>query len=80
MKVTQDDIISVITDANIPVDVNKLDSQKDLVKQGIDSLDMMNFFLALEEKFEVKIGEAEIESGEFATIQKIVEKIDEMLK
>lgn len=80
MKITQKDIISVIADANIPVDINRLDPQKELVKQGVDSLDMMNLLFALEEKFKIKIGEKDIEAGNFATIDKIACKINKLIE
>lgn len=57
--------------------VSKIDVNEDIYTQGIDSLDMMNLFLLIEEKYNIKIPDKEI--SKLNTIRKIVDYINENL-
>ena len=49
--------------AEIDSDISALDPSKDLDEQGVDSLDMINALLAIQEEFDVEISDDEIASG-----------------
>jgi acyl carrier protein len=55
MNVSQGEIISIFDDAGIAADVSKLKSDTSLRTAGVDSLDLMNILLQIEEKYGVKI-------------------------
>lgn len=55
MNVTQQDIFAVIKAAGVSVDLSKIDASASLTKSGIDSLEMMNVFLGIEERFGIRI-------------------------
>ena len=55
MTVTAEAIRNIIEEADTMVDMDSLVNNVSLVEQGVDSLDMANIYLLLEEKFDVKI-------------------------
>lgn len=55
MKVKVEDILELIKETGVLVDVNTLKSDKSLSDQGIDSLDIANIFLNIQEKYDVVI-------------------------
>ncbi|WP_300701621.1 acyl carrier protein [uncultured Campylobacter sp.] len=55
MKVKVEDILELIKETGVLVDVNTLKSDKILSDQGIDSLDIANIFLNIQEKYDVVI-------------------------
>ncbi len=55
------------------VDVKGMDPDKSITEQGVDSLDQSSVFLALEDEFEVKIENKDIEKLD--TLNKILEFI-----
>lgn len=55
MKVTVEEIISIIEEAESMADIDTLKNNIPLTEQEVDSLDMANILLLLEEKFDVKI-------------------------
>jgi acyl carrier protein len=55
MNVSHGEIISIFDDAGIAADVSKLKSDTSLRTAGVDSLDMMNILLQIEEKYGIKI-------------------------
>ena len=55
MKVTIEEIRSIIEQAESMADMDTLKNDIPLTEQEVDSLDMANILLLLEEKFDVKI-------------------------
>lgn len=55
MKVNVEDILELIKETGVLIDVNTLKSDKSLSDQGIDSLDIANIFLNIQEKYDVVI-------------------------
>lgn len=55
MKVTVEEIRSIIEEADSMADIDTLKNDIPLTEQEVDSLDMANILLLLEEKFNVKI-------------------------
>ena len=60
MNVTRDEMLSIIEGAGVSVDVGTIKCDASLSKAGIDSLEMMNVFLAIEEKAGIKIPDEDI--------------------
>ncbi|MAZ77367.1 MAG: hypothetical protein CMF39_01645 [Legionellaceae bacterium] len=61
------------------VDVNKLDYHNDLIKQGYDSLDLIDILFTLQEKFGFEISEDSIADNEWSSIDKIVLQINNII-
>jgi len=53
-------IIEALTEAGIDYDAEAYDPAKSFRDNGIDSLDVMGLFLAIQEKYGVKFAEAEV--------------------
>lgn len=62
MDVTREEILEVIEGVGVSVDVATIKSDAPLSKAGIDSLEMWNVFLAIEEKFGIKIPNEDIDA------------------
>lgn len=62
MNVTREEMLGIIESAGVSVDVAAIKSDTPLSKAGIDSLEMMNVFLAIEEKFGIKIPDEDIDA------------------
>lgn len=75
-KVTLDDIVELFDEAGIESNVSELDPKKALLDQGLDSLDMMNVFFQVEEKYGLSVGEEEIAAGDWNSLEKIVESVN----
>lgn len=58
--VTPEEIVAVIKDVGVTADVSKIKGDTPLSGAGIDSLEMMNVFLGIEEKYGVKIPDEDI--------------------
>ena len=74
MKATVENIIEVIVEAEVLGDTNEMKNDIPLSEQGIDSLDVVNVYLLLEEKFDVKIPDEDIDKVQ--TIDTIIEYIN----
>ena len=74
--VTPEDILNIIRETATMVDVEKLDYDKRLTAQGMDSLDLISTLFAIEELYKIKIEEDDIEQGKLASINAIVEFIN----
>ena len=61
MNVSQEQIVSLIQGAGVSADISSIKGGMPLRDAGIDSLDMMNVFLAIEERFAIKIPDDDIE-------------------
>ncbi|WP_257939297.1 acyl carrier protein [Campylobacter lari] len=55
MKIETKDILEILKEVGVLVDINTLEISKPLKDQGIDSLDMANLFLNLQEKYNIEI-------------------------
>ena len=60
MKATVENIKEVIDEAEVLGDVNEMKTDVPLVNQGIDSLDVVNVYLLLEEKFDIQIPDEDL--------------------
>lgn len=74
MTATQQNIIETIQEAEVLADVDTIQDDIALVEQGIDSLDIVNIYLLLEEKFDIKIPDEDL--GKVKTINQIIEYIN----
>lgn len=77
MRATIENIKEVILEAEVLGDVNEMKNDIALSEQGIDSLDIVNVYLLLEEKFDVKIPDEDL--SKVQTIDAIVEYINNQL-
>lgn len=74
MKATIENIKEVILEADILTDVNEIVNDIPLSDQGIDSLDIVNVYLLLEEKFGIKIPDEDLKK--ISTLNSIIEYIN----
>lgn len=77
MKATEKNVKEVIVEAEVLGDVNEMKNDVPLSEQGIDSLDVVNIYLLLEEKFDVKIPDEDLIKVQ--TIDAIVEYVNNKL-
>ncbi len=74
MKATVENIKEVIAEADVLASIDGMVNDVPLREQGIDSLDVVNVYLLLEEKFDVKIPDEDLDKVQ--TIDSIVEYIN----
>ena len=60
MEITKNDVIEIIDSAGILVDTNNLLNDINLQEQGVDSLDIVNIYMMLEDKFNIKIPDTDL--------------------
>lgn len=60
MKATIENVKEAIIEADVLGDVSEMKNDVALSEQGIDSLDVVNVYLILEEKFDVKIPDEDL--------------------
>jgi len=77
MKATVENVKEIIGEAEVLGDASEMKSDLPLSEQGIDSLDVVNVYLLLEEKFDVKIPDEDL--NQVQTIDAIVEYINNKL-
>lgn len=77
MKATVENVKEVIAEAEVLGDASGMKNDVALSEQGIDSLDVVNIYLLLEEKFDVKIPDEDLDKVQ--TIDAIVEYINNKL-
>ena len=77
MNATVENVREIIVEADVLGDVNEMKTDIALSEQGIDSLDVVNVYLLLEEKFDVKIPDEDLDQVQ--TIDAIVEYINKQL-
>jgi acyl carrier protein len=75
--VTPEEILKIIQEAGTPVEIEKLDYDKKLLDQGLDSLDLISTLFAIEEAYKVKVEEDDIEQGKLGSINAIVKFVNE---
>lgn len=78
-NVTREQVVSLMNSAGLDSDIAKLDPTQSLSKQGVDSLDMINALLAVQEEFSIKISDAEMSSGAWSTVDAIVASLNARL-
>lgn len=78
MKATIENIKEIIEKADVLGDVSQMRSDVLLSEQGIDSLDVVNVYLLIEEEFDVKIPDEDL--NKVQTIDAIVEYVNEKLE
>ncbi len=74
MKATVENVKEVIAEAEVLGEAEEMKNHIPLSEQGIDSLDVVNVYLLLEEKFDVKIPDEDFDKVQ--TIDDIVEYIN----
>ena len=74
MKATIENVLEVIDEAGVLGEVDEMKSDIALSEQGIDSLDAVNVYLLLEEKFDVKIPDEDL--SQVTTIDSIITYIN----
>jgi acyl carrier protein len=62
MDITHDEIRTLINGVGVSANVANIKPDESFKKAGIDSLEMMNVFLALEERFDIKIPDEDIQA------------------
>lgn len=62
MNVSPEQILSLIESTDVLTDIATLKGDSILVKAGIDSLEMMNILLAIEEQYDIKIPDEDIDA------------------
>lgn len=70
MNVTQENIFTIIENVGVSADTSKIKTDVTFKQAGIDSLEMMNVFLGIEEKFGIQIPDEDIAG--LNTIENIV--------
>jgi acyl carrier protein len=72
MEITLENIKAIFKSEVDPrVDIDNFDPDRSIMQQGVDSLDRSSVFLALEEAFNVKITDGQIE--ELGTLNSILD-------
>lgn len=61
MNITYEDIISAVESAGLSTDIKGIKGEDSLADFGIDSLERMSFFLAIEEKYDVNFPDDDID-------------------
>ncbi|WP_257933322.1 acyl carrier protein [Campylobacter lari] len=70
MKINSQEILQILKEIGVLVDVNTLEIDKPLKDQRIDSLDMANLFLNLQERYNIEIPMEDVEK--LASIENII--------
>lgn len=73
----EDKILSIVENVT-KMNKSLIDIDKDLVEQGIDSLDMFDILFKLQEEFSINISEESIANNEWTSINKIVSKVHDL--
>ncbi len=73
---TAEEIFSIMLANEIKVDFESLDHSESLAEQGLDSLDITTILFAMEERFEIRFAEEDLEQGNLASINDIVAYIN----
>ncbi len=76
MNVEQEEIFSIVVSTGVSVDVSTIKDDTILSEIGIDSLEMMDVLLKIEEKFNIKIPDEDIDA--LNTIDSIVSYLQKL--
>ena len=76
--VTAKDIIEIAKNAKLDsdVDLDKIDVDKKIMEQGIDSLDFTKLLFEIEDTFGIEVPDEDYNAKSWDTINKIVEKVN----
>ena len=74
-----DDVREIVKKNEIKLDFERLNYDELLKEQGVDSLDMVTILFSIEEIYNIKINEEDIEQGRVATINSIVEFVNKKI-
>jgi acyl carrier protein len=75
--VAPEDILNIIRKAGPAVEIERLDYDKKLLDQGMDSLDLISTLFAIEEAYKIKVEEDDIDQGKLGSINAIVKFVNE---
>ena len=75
--ISKKDIMKIIDDAGVRVDINKIESDESLTDAGVDSLELSLVLLGIEEKYDIKIPDEDIEK--LMTIDEIIKYLSEKM-
>ena len=78
MEINKDDIIQLIGKANTSADIGKIAYDTSLETAGVDSLDKANVLFLIEEEYQVKISDDEVELLD--SVDSIAELLGKKLK
>ncbi len=70
MTVTVQEIRNIIEEAETMADIDALENNVPLTEQDVDSLDMANILLLIEEKYEIKIPDTD--TNQMQSVDEIV--------
>ncbi len=76
MNVNHEEVIEVLVNSGSAADLDGLTNETSLQDIGVDSLDMSNFLLGLEEKFDIQIPDDDID--DLDTVDAIVSYINKL--
>jgi acyl carrier protein len=62
MKVTSEEIMGLLNNAGVVTDLTRLKGDESLRGAGVDSIEMMNLFLQIEESYSVKIPDEDVDA------------------
>ena len=77
MAVTVGDIKAIIDEAGVLADLDDIQAGLPLRQQNIDSLDMANILLLIEEKYELDVPDKDLDR--LQSIDGIIKYLDEMI-
>lgn len=77
MNATIENVKEIIAEADVLGDVATLKNDVPLREQGIDSLDVVNIYLLLEEKFDIKIPDEDL--NQVLSINDIIQYINKSI-
>ena len=77
--ITKEDFFAVVkkSELSFDVDISTLDPDELLTKQGLDSLDMASLLFELESAYGFSVSDESITAGNWKTINKIVQSLNE---
>jgi len=78
-SVTYDQVVTVIRNAGVDLEWEKIIAEKDLTEQGADSLDMINISFALQEEYHIEITDEAMSEGHWSSTEKIVTNLNLLL-
>lgn len=78
--ISREDIVSIIKNLDLDGIPDDFVDNISLREQGLDSLDMMTFYFALEEKLGISLSDDTLTNEDWKTIDGIVVNINKFLK
>ena len=76
--ITANEILKIMEENEIDIDIDKLDYDVALNDQGVDSLDITSILFAVEEKYQIRIPDEDIENEKLSSINAIVEYVNNL--